>query len=248
MVPKDLFSEHAASYAQYRPTYPRELYHYLQGLCRDRDLAWDCATGNGQAAAELANYFAKVVATDISSEQLAQAVAHPRISYRIASAEQSGLEASSVSLISVAQALHWFHHDAFFREVERVLKPGGVLAVWCYALNLVSPEFDAVVLKLYDEVLAEFWEPERRLVDQGYASIKLPFDEITPPRFAMQSVWNLGQYLNYLETWSAVRKYIKAKGRNPVRDLDKAWLKAWGNPAQKLRIYFPLYLRVAVAP
>ena len=54
---KDRFSGHAAEYALYRPHYPKELFQYLASLAPNRDAAWDCATGNGQAAEMLAEYF-----------------------------------------------------------------------------------------------------------------------------------------------------------------------------------------------
>src|SRR4051812_48746007 len=116
MSPKDLFSQGSVDYARYRPRYPTALFKYLAGLCRERKTAWDCATGNGQAANELARDFETVAATDISQKQLDQAPATPNVRYSVASAEASGLAASSVDLVTVAQAFHWFRHDSFYEE------------------------------------------------------------------------------------------------------------------------------------
>jgi len=81
---RDHFSGHAGSYARWRPGYPRELFEWvasLGGRCRT---AWDCATGNGQAAGALAASFDRVVATDASLDQVARAVEYPGVSYHVA--------------------------------------------------------------------------------------------------------------------------------------------------------------------
>src|SRR5579864_4799887 len=88
---KDHFSGHAADYAAYRPGYPPALFELLASLPRRRALALDCATGSGQAAVGLAERFDHVVAIDASSEQLARAPRHPRIEYRVARAEETGV-------------------------------------------------------------------------------------------------------------------------------------------------------------
>ena len=67
---KDHFSGHADRYEAFRPTYPDALFLYLSSLCTRRDLGWDCATGNGQAAVALAPYFSAIIATDASQKQI----------------------------------------------------------------------------------------------------------------------------------------------------------------------------------
>jgi len=63
------FSPFAKDYAQpRRPSYPAEMFAYLASLAQRHDLAWDCATGNGQAALELVKNFDQVIAADISAE------------------------------------------------------------------------------------------------------------------------------------------------------------------------------------
>jgi ubiquinone/menaquinone biosynthesis C-methylase UbiE len=121
----DHFSSRSVKYALYRPTYPAELFQYLVSSCPVRELAWDCATGNGQAATCLRQYFKKVIATDISSTQISEARKDKKIDYRVASVVHSGLKAQSIDLIVVAQALHWFDIAAFYCEAERVLKKRG---------------------------------------------------------------------------------------------------------------------------
>ena len=113
---KDHFSGHASDYAKFRPHYPRELFVYLADITSERECVWDCATGNGQAAVALAEFFQHVIATDASEKQIANAQSHDRVIYRVASAERSGLSNASVDLITVAQALHWFDRELFLQK------------------------------------------------------------------------------------------------------------------------------------
>lgn len=240
---KDLFSRQASAYARFRPPYPDDLFEYLARVAPERRLAWDCATGNGQAALKLARHFERVVATDASEKQLASAAAHPKVAYRLAAAESSGLEDGSVDLITVAQALHWFKGGEFFQEAKRVLKPRGVIAVWCYALARMRPAVDAVIRRFYEETLAGCWEPERRLIEQGYRGEPFPFGEIKAPRFEMKAEWSLEKLLGYLGTWSAVQAFIKKNGRDPLEPLSGELKASWG-AQPKLEARWTLALRV----
>src|SRR4051812_5584893 len=157
---QDLFSGHAPDYAAFRPTYPERLFAYLSSLTGAHDLAWDCATGNGQTALSLAPFFAMVFATDASARQLAQARAHERVRYGVALAERSPLPDRSVDLVTVSQALHWLKHPSFYAEVRRVAKPGCVIACWCYSEMQVAPEIDPILSRLDNEILHDDWLPE----------------------------------------------------------------------------------------
>ena len=239
---KDHFSTRAAAYRHYRPGYPDALYALLAGRSPRCRLAWDCATGSGQVARGLAPRFAAVVATDASFSQLREAVWHPRIAYRVAQAESAPFAERSVDLVTVAQALHWFHIDAFFTEVRRVLVPGGLLAVWRYGLLSVSPPVDELIGYLYREVLGDYWPPERRLVESGYDGLKLPFERMAVPAFSMSAHWCLPQLLGYLGTWSAVRAYRRARGEDPLAALSKPLGAAWGNVPVR-SVQWPLTLQ-----
>ena len=175
MTFKDLFSERPDQYARYRPTYPAAVFEWLAAQAPSTKLAVDVGTGNGQAAVALAEHFDRVLGLDPSEAQLANARAHPRVEYRGRAAEQLAADDARADALFVAQALHWFEHDAFFREVRRVLVPGGVLAVSCYELSEITPEIDAVVMELYGGHLDAYWEPERKLVETGYRTIEFPF-------------------------------------------------------------------------
>lgn len=240
---KDHFSGHTELYTRYRPTYPAALFAFLAGLVPDHDCAWDCATGNGQAAIGLSAHFTRMVATDASAEQIAHAPARPGIDYRVAPACDSGLADASVALVTVAQALHWFDVEAFYAEARRVLKPCGVLAVWSYGLTRVNADVDAVVDRLFGPVTGAYWPPERRLVDEGYASLPFPFATLAVPPFEMRMQWRCDRFANYLRTWSGVQRYWKATGRDPVGEIEPALREAWGDPDAARAVTWPLLVK-----
>lgn len=248
MTFKDYFSGHAGDYAAHRPTYPDALFTYLASCCDAHDLAWDCATGNGQSARQLAAYFQQVLATDGSQAQLDQAPADPQITYQVGLAEESGIAAGVADLVTVSQALHWFDRETFYREVQRVLKPGGVLAVWCYGLMQISAAVDAVILHLYRDVVGPYWPPERSLVEDQYRSLPFPFADLSPPDFQMQLHWTLPQLLGYLDTWSACRRYQAATGQRSLDQVQSELTTAWGDPTVPRQVIWPLGLRVGRHP
>jgi SAM-dependent methyltransferase len=210
--------------------------------------AWDCATGNGQVAVALAEFFNEVIATDASAEQVAHAQSHPRVRYAVAPAEASELAAVSFDLVTVGQALHWFDLDAFFAEADRVLRPGGVLAAWTYALMTVDPAVDARVVEFGDgpEGLAGYWPPERKLVDEGYASIDFPFESIEVPAIAMEAVWSLDRFVGYLGTWSAMKAYREQTNHDPIPELRGDLAPHWGEGERAVR--WPLSVIVRRKP
>jgi SAM-dependent methyltransferase len=243
---QDHFSGHAAKYAQFRPHYPASLFQYLADIAPAHERTWDCATGNGQAAVGLAKYFEEVIATDASAEQIKHAASRANISYRVAAAETSELDKASVDLVTVAQGLHWFDLTAFYREVQRVLRPRGVIAVWAYTLLKIAPEIDKIVDHFYYETTGPLWPPERSIVDKGYREIEVPFSELTPPSFQLEEKWNLEQLLGYLRTWSATQRFIGARGLDPVDDLQHQLLPKWGSREQTRVVRWPLHLRIGI--
>jgi SAM-dependent methyltransferase len=240
----DRFAAVSDEYARFRPGYPTSLFDWLAGIAPARDLAWDCATGSGQAAVDLAERFARVIATDASEAQIRSATFHGRVEYRVASAERSGLPGGSVDLVTVAQALHWFDIPAFFSEARRVLKPDGVLAVWTYGpMSVEGREIDSVVQRYYHDIVGAYWPPERAFVDAGYRSIRFPFAPLDAPVFSMQAVWTLPQLLGYFRTWSATARYREIVGRDPVELVRDELVRAWGENATR-GVAWPLTLRV----
>jgi ubiquinone/menaquinone biosynthesis C-methylase UbiE len=242
---KDHFSRLAAQYSAYRPTYPEALFDYLARSCPERQTAWDCACGNGQATLSLAERFDSVIATDASPQQIAAATARANITYRVARAEQSGIESKSLDLVSVAQALHWFDLDSFYGEVERVLKTSGVLAVWTYGvLHVEGDAIDALLQEFYHDTVGPYWPAERRFVEEGYRGLAFPFTEISPPPFNMEVHWDREHLLGYLRTWSATARYVEDKGVDPVSALEDRLASIWIDAQNARKVTWPLALRV----
>ncbi|HKS31802.1 MAG TPA: class I SAM-dependent methyltransferase [Chthoniobacterales bacterium] len=212
-----------------------------------RQLAWDCGTGNGQAAVGLASVFERVIATDASEKQIANAQSHEIVEYRVTPAENSGIGSETVDLIMVAQALHWFDLDRFYAEVRRVLKPNGVFAASAYNLLHIEKGIDEVINQYYHEVVGPFWPPERRLVEQ-FGDLPFPFQEIDPPKFEMTAHWDLHHLLGYLRTWSSTQRFIVAKGEDPIEQIANDLRSAWGSPAHTRSITWPLTLRLGRKP
>lgn len=241
----DHFAPVASSYAGFRPTYPAPLFAWLAEITPGHHLAWDCAAGSGQASRDLAAHFASVVATDASPAQIEAAEPHPGVEFRVAAAEASGLPDASVDIVTVAQALHWFDLDRFYAEVHRVLKPGGVLAVWTYGMLAVEgDEVDACVQTFYHETVGPYWPPERRHVESGYRTLPFPFTEVSSPSFNMELLWSLPELLGYFRSWSATGRYVAEWGSDPVDALAEELAPLWGARGRLRRVTWPLSLRV----
>ena len=238
---KDHFSRQAAEYAKFRPRYPKELFRWLGSVAPSNQLAWDCATGSGQAAVELAEMFERVIATDASAKQIGNAELHPRVEYRVATAEESGLETQSVDLVTAAQALHWFDLEKFYSQARRVLKPDGIIAATAYKLATVSPSVDAVVNHYYSDVVGPYWPDERRLVEK-FEDLPFGFTEMETPAFEMMAQWSVEQLLGYLRTWSATQRFMAAEKRDPLEQVERDLRAAWGD--EERRVIWPLTVRV----
>jgi SAM-dependent methyltransferase len=239
---KDRFSNHASQYAAFRPVYPKSLYDFILSHTRGRDVAWDCACGNGQVARDLAPHFKIVEATDISQKQLDNAHKAANIRYSIAPAEHTSFPDKTFDLITVGQSMHWFKIPEFFAEAKRVAKPGAILAYWGYALFRINPDVDRIVDEFYVNVVGPYWDPERKLIDQHYSTIEFPFERIPAPEFDFAFEWTVKELRGYIATWSAVQKFIGERGFDPVEEL----MERLGAvlPKGKFRVSFPLFVTV----
>ncbi len=239
---KDRFSKQASAYAAFRPTYPKALYEFIVGHVSARGKAWDCATGNGQVARDLAPYFKEIHATDMSVEQIKKAVPGENIFYSVSPAEKTTFPDNTFDLITVGQALHWFRFEEFYAEVRRVAKRNALLAVWGYGLLKIRPDIDEVISDFYVDIVGPYWDQERKHVDQCYDSIPFPFQEMSSPEFSMPFSWTIKEFEGYLNTWSSVQKYIQANGINPVDDVVKKIEPIWNGDREA--VSFPLFVRL----
>jgi SAM-dependent methyltransferase len=241
---EDHFSKQSQTYAQYRPQYPEEIYVFLASLAPAHALAWDCGTGNGQAAVGLAKYFDRVYATDASAEQIARAYQHEKVEYHVEPAEHTSLANSAVDLVTVAVAIHWFNFDEFYREVRRVLKPNGILAAWTYHLPEISATIDPLLSRYYHEILNGFWPERIHYLYERYKTLPFPFEEIVAPAFEMQADWTLNQLAGFLDTWSATQRYKEQKGTHPLEVIWDELRQAWGDENEARLIPWPLHFRI----
>lgn len=240
---KDHFSGHSDLYVKARPHYPDALFAWIAGQAPARGCVWDTGCGNGQASVALAQHFEHVIATDPSAQQIDNAVADPRVEYRTEAAEHTSIADHSVDAVTVAQALHWFDLAPFIAEMRRVAKPGALFAAWCYANCSVTPAVDAVIARLYDDTLGAYWSPERQLVDEGYASLEIPFAPVAAPAFEMRADWDARQLLAYLGSWSAAQRHLKTTGNDAIAAIADGLITAWGDPVSIQAVRWQLAMR-----
>jgi SAM-dependent methyltransferase len=230
---KDNFSKQSDLYVKYRPLYPTELYSFLASLSAEHQLAWDCGTGNGQAAIGLADFYDRVFATDPSAQQISNAFANEKVTYAIEKAEQTSLASNSVDLLTIANALHWFDFDIFYKEAKRVLKKNGIIAAWAYGTPEISAEIDPVVKHFHDHTLGEYWLAENRLVEARYTTIPFPFPEIPAPEFIYEKRATLDEVIGGFNTWSATQRFINTNGFNPTEKLREELKALWPDNSEK---------------
>lgn len=236
----DHFSSHAADYLKYRPLYPIELAQYLSTLTQTPFVAWDCGCGNGQLSILLAEYFQRVIATDASEAQILNAMPHPKVDYRCATAEQSFLEKERVDLIVVAQAAHWFDLPQFYREVQRVAKPNAIIAFITYNLMRIDSQLDEIIDEFYKNILGKYWSPERRHVENNYAELFFPFERLPSPNLSISAELPLAGVMNYINTWSAIRPAKQHLGNLPFETFENKLKESWGDPMLKKTIRWQL--------
>jgi SAM-dependent methyltransferase len=240
---KDLFSEQSKIYAAFRPSYPRALYDFIYGFVDGKDVAWDCATGNGQVAQELCKDFKQVFATDLSQQQIGNAFAAANIYYSVAPAEKTTFENDTFDLITVAQALHWINVDQFYPEAIRVARENAILAVWGYSILRVDKHIDSPFLNFYHNVVGPYWDAARQLVEEQYRNISFPFETISTPSFELKLHWTLDQFSGYISSWSATRNYIKATQQDPVPAFIEQLKPLWQGGEIKA-VTFPLFMKL----
>ena len=240
---KDNFSTQSDNYAKYRPSYPTELFKFLNDNVQIKHNAWDCGTGNGQVAFELAKFFDNVYATDISQKQIDHALRADNIFYSMQPAEETNFEGAQFDLIVVAQAIHWFEFEKFYTEVRRTAKDMALICVIGYGKLEINEQVDNIIADFYDNVLGQYWDTERKYIDENYKTIPFPFEEIPSPNLAITADWSLEHFIGYLNTWSAVKHFIKQNDFNPVEKLKTDLELLWDREEFK-KVHFPLLLRI----
>ncbi len=241
----DNFSTGSADYSTFRPESPDAVFEFLYRHVKHFDVAWDCGTGNGQVAVRLAEKFKTVYGTDISQEQLNHAEQRDNIIYRCERAEKTTFDDNCIDLVTVAQAIHWFDFDTFYKEVKRVAKPGGLVAAWTYSLLKLTPAINNVIDHLYYDITYPYWDRERRLVDDGYKTITFPFEELEVPLFEIRKTYTFDQFIGYLRTWSGVKHYVAKEHKDPLLLVIDDLKTAWGDAATA-GVWWPVHMRAGL--
>lgn len=240
---KDNFSTQSDKYAKYRPNYPDKFFDYLNSLVPVKQASWDCGTGNGQVAVELAQTFEHVFATDISASQIENASQLPNITYSVQPAEHTNFLDHQFDLVVIAQAIHWFDFAKFYAEVRRTVKPSGIISVIGYSRIKVTEQIDELISAFYHNMIGSYWDKERQYIDENYETIPFSFEEIDTPKFENKMDWNFDHLIGYLNTWSAVKHFIRKNNYNPVDDLSKEIKALWGNE-DTMEVRFPMLIRM----
>ncbi|MFJ5406190.1 class I SAM-dependent methyltransferase [Pectobacterium punjabense] len=241
---RNWFASGGENYARYRPQYPPELAEYLSSLAPNTQNALDVGCGTGQLTRQLAEHFDVVKGIDPSDSQLRNAIAHNRIHYACSPAETLPGQPLSYSLITAAQAAHWFKLDAFYREVHRVAVPLGILALISYGVMQLDDDLNDRFRQFYDDEIGPFWPAERQLVDNGYRDIPFPFDEIDAPPLNIHLEWPLEALIGYISTWSAVASIREAGQEETLHRFYEDIAEFWGNPATYRPIIWPINMRI----
>jgi ubiquinone/menaquinone biosynthesis C-methylase UbiE len=243
---KDLFSKQSDLYARYRPAYPKELYDYILSFVKEKNIAWDCATGNGQAAVVLADHFKKVIATDISAAQIEKATTKDNIEYLVCPAESTPIQENIFDLVTVAQAYHWIKWNEFKKEATRVCKPGAIIAVWMYYNHTTGDERIAKAVRdFYENVTRPYWDYERKYVEEKYTTVEFDYDLLPAKSFDTILNWQREDLIGYISSWSAIQKFIKVNGHSPVPIIEEEIKKLWPEGEVK-KVVFPIYLKLGI--
>ena len=192
----DNFSCHSKEYSFSRPTYPDLLFDFLYAITPQKNLAWDCATGNGQSAIGLCKYFKNVIASDANKNQIQHGFQRENIDYKIFPAGKCEVGQRFCRPRDCSQAIHWFDFEKFYTNVKRVGKKNGIIAVWSYDMHKINPQIDNISnrLNVEGEILGNYWAKETKYVNEKYKTIPFPFKEISVPTFKQHCP---GIYFNY---------------------------------------------------
>jgi hypothetical protein len=222
----NIFSEAPQGYAAARPFYPPEMFEWIASECAERDAAWDCATGNGQAAVALSKLFRTVQASDVSPEQLSAGFGAPNIVYSAQPAEETRFGSGTFDLVTVAQALHWLDFQRFWPEARRVAKAGAFFCAWGYAWFAYPEEVEAELIGPAKRLLEPFWAPENRILWNGYPEdeIAFPFERVSAPDFMLEVEHDVRSLIAYIRTWSAFKR--ACRDRDVARALEELLAQA----------------------
>jgi SAM-dependent methyltransferase len=158
-------------YSAWRPNYPDRFFDALAvfgvGLRGQRIL--DLGTGVGFLALRFAQQGCDVAGVDIAEGQILEARNRARslglpADFRVAPAEDTGLDATSFDAITASQSWLYFDKKRAINEVKRLLKPDGILCIthfsWLPRENAIVRETEQLVLKYNQKWTGADWAGE----------------------------------------------------------------------------------------
>lgn len=248
---EDHFAAGSPMYARARPHYPPELMGWLAEQAPSRKLAWDAATGTGQVAHLATEHFEEVYATDASPAQLAETVAARGLRFAQERAELPSLPTDSVDLVTVGAAAHWLDLPRFYEATRRVSRPGGLLALFSYGVELAGSPALQGVLNAYADSIEAHWTPAYQVVVERYQGLPFPFERVAMPEFLAHSQGDLRQFMDLMRTWSGSLRAREATGADPLAPFEARFEQAWTQegPAEVPRtLHWPIFGHVGRVP
>ncbi|NVK74784.1 class I SAM-dependent methyltransferase [Marinomonas sp. CT5] len=233
----------STSYSQTRPMYPAELYYWLSQQVAEPGVVWDCACGTGQASVDLAAYFDRVEASDISESQVTAATPHRKVNYQVFPAEKTTYPDHYFDAVCVAHALHWFDLEAFWLELKRVLKPGGIFVCWGYNWLKIGEAEDRAIADAILPHLEDYWPTQSRLLWNQYRDIEFPFDLMSVPDFELRCHWSVTQTLDFIRTLSASQLRIQEQGDDFLLSAVPIMRSVWSDPTKKQEVCLPFFVK-----
>jgi len=239
----DVYGPVATEYKA-RPIYPQALFAYLAAQCEQRQLAWDCGCGSGQASLGLSGYFDAVIATDPSADQLSKAPAVDGIAYRQAPAESSDLPPNSVDLVCAFMAAHWFDLEAFYAEARRVAKADATIALLVYGEPYTGRHDVDEIIQRFSAKTGPYGGPAIQRMRHLYADWKFPFAvECELPSFQMEARYSLERFLSYTRSRASVMDYARRQNHDVVASFEGQLAEHWPS-GEELDVYWPLKGRI----
>jgi hypothetical protein len=150
----------------------------------------------------------------------------------------------SASLVTAAQAVHWFNLPDFFAEVRRIAAADAIVALISYGVLRLDDDVHERFSHFYRHEIGPYWPAERKLVDTGYASISFPFDERLAPAMEIRRDWKLSELLGYISTWSAVRRIEEVGREDILKTFSEELADIWGDPQNKRPVVWPINMRL----
>ncbi|MEL6536603.1 MAG: class I SAM-dependent methyltransferase, partial [Bacteroidota bacterium] len=184
----------------------------------------------------------EVIATDGNLRILEGTIPNSKISFEVGQEDTISAKSGSVDLVTVGQALHMLNLEDFYSEVRRVVRPGGVLAVWGFGIPRLGMEFDRLLNRFYSETLSGYWPAGWVHLQQRYKNIPFPFKNVMDERVEAEYYWKFEDWMSFLESWTAVRQYTKDHGGSPVEVLRPLFSQLWGGHETK-KVSFTFFVK-----